>query len=164
VVGTNSSGQIVDASSATLSNNTTGTASNITATSNSTLTTLSSLSLPGSQVSGNISGNAANVTGVVPVANGGTGQTSATNAFSALAPSSPVAGQVISYNGSNWVAETFQAGSKNYITYNNFENNATTGWSLIHSALSSNVPTTVGNSGVALTTGQYVFTISSSIS
>lgn len=42
--------------------NTTGTASNITATSNSTLTTLSSLSLPGSQVTGNISGNAANIT------------------------------------------------------------------------------------------------------
>ena len=42
--------------------NTTGTAANITATSNSTLTTLSSLSLPGSQVTGNIAGNAANIT------------------------------------------------------------------------------------------------------
>jgi len=59
----------------TLNQNTTGTSANITATSNSTLTTLSSLSLPGSQVSGNISGNAANVTGTVAVANGGTGQT-----------------------------------------------------------------------------------------
>lgn len=39
-----------------------GNATNITATSNSTLTTLSALSLPGSQVSGNISGNAANIT------------------------------------------------------------------------------------------------------
>jgi collagen type I alpha len=46
----------------TLNQNTTGTASNITATSNSTLTTLSALSLPGSQVSGNISGNAVNIT------------------------------------------------------------------------------------------------------
>jgi hypothetical protein len=45
-----------------LNQNTTGTASNITATTNSTLTTLSSLSLPGTQVSGNISGNAANIT------------------------------------------------------------------------------------------------------
>jgi len=62
----------------TLNQNTTGTASNITATSNSTLTTLSALSLPGSQVSGNISGNAANVTGTVAVANGGTGLTSLT--------------------------------------------------------------------------------------
>lgn len=77
----------------TLNQNTTGTAANITASSNSTLTTLSSLSLPGSQVSGNISGNAANITassnstlttlsslslplsqttGVLPIANGGT--------------------------------------------------------------------------------------------
>lgn len=61
----------------TLNQNTTGTAANITATSNSTLTTLSALSLPGSQVSGNISGNAANVTGTVAVANGGTGLTTA---------------------------------------------------------------------------------------
>jgi hypothetical protein len=34
------------------------------------------LSLPGSQVSGNISGNSANVTGIVAVANGGTGANS----------------------------------------------------------------------------------------
>jgi hypothetical protein len=45
-----------------LNQNTTGTAANITATSNSTLTTLSALSLPGSQVTGNISGDAANIT------------------------------------------------------------------------------------------------------
>jgi hypothetical protein len=57
----------------TFNQNTTGTAANITASSNSTITTLSSLSLPGSQVSGNISGNAANVTGIVAVVNGGTG-------------------------------------------------------------------------------------------
>jgi hypothetical protein len=38
----------------TLNQNTTGTAANITATSNSTLTTLSSLSLPGSQVTGSV--------------------------------------------------------------------------------------------------------------
>ena len=64
----------------TLNQNTTGTAANITATTNSTLTTLSSLSLPGSQVSGNISGNAANVTGTVAVANGGTGATTTSGA------------------------------------------------------------------------------------
>lgn len=40
-----------------------GTAANITNTSNSTLRTLSALSLPGSQVVGNISGDAANITG-----------------------------------------------------------------------------------------------------
>lgn len=38
------------------------TCQNISATSNSTLTTLSALSLPGTQVSGNISGDAANIT------------------------------------------------------------------------------------------------------
>jgi len=70
-----------------LNQNTTGTASNITATSNSTLTTLSSLSLPGSQVSGNISGNSANVTGTVAIANGGTGQTTQQLALDALAGS-----------------------------------------------------------------------------
>ena len=70
----------------TLNQNTTGTASNITATTNSTLTTLSSLSLPGSQVAGDISGNAANVTGTVAIANGGTGQTTANAAFDALSP------------------------------------------------------------------------------
>lgn len=45
----------------TLNQNTTGTAANVTASSNSSLTTLSALSLPGSQVTGNIAGNAANV-------------------------------------------------------------------------------------------------------
>jgi hypothetical protein len=68
----------------TLNQNTTGTASNITATSNSTLTTLSSLSLAGSQVSGNISGDATNVTGTVAIANGGTGQTTQQAAINAL--------------------------------------------------------------------------------
>lgn len=68
----------------TFNQNTTGTAANITASSNSTLTTLSALSLPGSQVSGNISGNAANVTGTVAIGNGGTGQTTASAAITAL--------------------------------------------------------------------------------
>lgn len=53
---------IVAADIPTLNQNTTGTASNITASSNSTLTTLSALSLPGAQVTGNIAGNAANIT------------------------------------------------------------------------------------------------------
>jgi hypothetical protein len=71
---------VVAADIPTLNQNTTGTAANITASSNSTLTTLSSLSLPGSQVSGNISGSAGNVTGTVAVANGGTGSTTAAGA------------------------------------------------------------------------------------
>jgi len=56
---------IMPADVPTLNQNTTGTAANITATSNSTLTTLSALSLPFSQV-----------TGTVPVPQGGTGDTS----------------------------------------------------------------------------------------
>ena len=91
---------IVAADIPTLNQNTTGTAANITATSNSTLTTLSSLSLPGSQVSGNISGNAANVTGTVAIANGGTGQTTAGAAFNALSPIT-TAGDLIIGNGVN---------------------------------------------------------------
>jgi hypothetical protein len=73
----------------TFNQNTTGTAANITASSNSTLTTLSALSLPGSQVSGNISGNAANVTGTVAVANGGTGVTTSTGSGSVVLSTSP---------------------------------------------------------------------------
>lgn len=52
---------IVAADVPTLNQNTTGTAANITATTNATLTTLSALSLPGAQVTGNIAGNAANI-------------------------------------------------------------------------------------------------------
>lgn len=54
---------LVAADVPTLNQNTTGTAANITGTSNSTLTTLSALSLPGSQITGNIGGTASNVTG-----------------------------------------------------------------------------------------------------
>jgi hypothetical protein len=87
----------------------TGTASNITATSNATLTTLSALSLPGSQVSGNISGNAANVTGTVAIANGGTGQTTAAAAFNALNPMTTTGDMI--YESATNVASRLAAGS-----------------------------------------------------
>lgn len=78
------------------------TVTTLVATTNSTLTTLSALSLPGSQVTGNISGNAANVTGTVAIANGGTGQTGATAAFNALAPSQTGnSGKFLTTNGTN---------------------------------------------------------------
>jgi hypothetical protein len=54
----------------TLNQNTTGTASNITASSNSTLTTLSALSLPTSQLLGTVS-LTSQVVNVLPAANGG---------------------------------------------------------------------------------------------
>jgi hypothetical protein len=89
----------------TFNQNTTGTAANITASSNSTLTTLSVLSLPGSQVSGNISGNAANVTGTVAVANGGTGLTA-----------TPTNGQIDIGNGTGFTRSTLTAGTGVTIT------------------------------------------------
>lgn len=90
----------------TLNQNTTGTAANVTATSNSTLTTLSALSLPTSQLSGSVS-LTTQVTGVLPIANGGTGQSTANAALNALLPSQTGnAGEVLSTNGTNtmWIA------------------------------------------------------------
>jgi hypothetical protein len=101
----------------TLNQNTTGTAANITATSNSTLTTLSALSLPGSQVSGNISGNAANVTGTVAIGNGGTGQTTASAAFNALSPITTT-GDLIIGNGTN-SATRLGIGTNGYVLTSN---------------------------------------------
>ena len=93
----------------TFNQNTTGTAANVTASSNSTLTTLSALSLPGSQVSGNISGNAANVTGTVAIANGGTGQTTAAAAITALTGTQTV-GQYLRSDGTNAALAAIQPG------------------------------------------------------
>jgi len=88
-----STGAVAASSIPTLNQNTTGTAANITATSNSTLTTLSALSLPYSQLSGtvptwnqNTTGNAATatnvaysgLTGTVPTWNQNTTGTAAT--------------------------------------------------------------------------------------
>jgi hypothetical protein len=56
--------------------------------------------IPGSDVNGNISGSAANVTGVVAIANGGTGQTTASAAINALLPSQAGnAGEFLTTNG-----------------------------------------------------------------
>jgi len=130
---------IVAADIPTLNQNTTGTAANITATSNSTLTTLSSLSLPGSQVSGNISGNSANVTGTVAIANGGTGQTTANTAFNALAPSQTSnSGKYLTTDGSNTSWATVVSGAS-------ISNDTTTSTNLypLFAAATSGVPTTI---------------------
>jgi len=89
----------------TLNQNTTGTAANITAASNATLTTLSALSLAGSQVTGNITGNAGNVTGTVAIANGGTGLTT-----------TPANGALDIGNGTGFTRTTLTAGSGVSIT------------------------------------------------
>jgi len=130
---------IVAADIPTLNQNTTGTAANITATSNSTLTTLSSLSLPGSQVSGNISGNSANVTGTVAIANGGTGQTTANTAFNALAPSQTSnSGKYLTTDGSNTSWASITAGAS-------ISNDTTTSSNLypLFAAATSGTPTTI---------------------
>ena len=77
---------------ANLTGNASGTAGNITASTNSTITTLSSLSLPGSQVTGNISGNAANITA--------TSNSTLTTLSSLSLPGSQVSGN-ISGNAAN---------------------------------------------------------------
>ena len=83
------------------------------------------------------------------ITRGGTGQSTANAGFNALAPST-TKGDIIVHTGSANVRQaigsdnqvlvadssvtnglkwtTLQQGAKNYITYNNFENNATTGW------------------------------------
>lgn len=106
---------IVAADIPTLNQNTTGTAANITATSNATLTTLSVLSLPYSQLSGtvptwnqNTTGTASNVTGTVALANGGSGQTTAQTAMNAFA-GAITSGSYLRGNGTNVVMTTIQA-------------------------------------------------------
>jgi microcystin-dependent protein len=95
------------------------------------------------------------------ISRGGTGAATATAAFNALSPST-TAGDLIVHNGTDDVrlpigtdgqtviVDTTQAnklkwatlpqGNKNYITYNNFENNAITGWNEISATYSSNTP------------------------
>lgn len=102
------------------------------------------------------------VTGVLPIANGGTNGATLTAGFNNLAPTT-TAGDLIVHNGTNNVRlavgsdgqtivvdtsqtnklkwATLPQGNKNYITYNNFENNATTGWHKATVTLSSSIPT-----------------------
>lgn len=56
--------------------------------------------ITGSQITGNISGNSANVTGTVAVGNGGTGATTQTASFNALSPNT-TKGDIIVHNGTN---------------------------------------------------------------
>lgn len=84
----------------------------LVATSNATLTTLSALSLPGAQVTGNIAGSAANVTGIVAVPNGGTGLATLTanNVILGNGTSTPLfvapgtSGNVLTSNGTTWTS------------------------------------------------------------
>jgi hypothetical protein len=64
-----------------------------------------STTIPGSAITGNISGNAANVTGVVNIANGGTGLST-----------TPTNGQLLIGNGTNYTLSTLTAGTGISIT------------------------------------------------
>ena len=88
----------------TLNQNTTGTAANITATSNSTLTTLSSLSLPGSQVSGAVATATAPGTGSAH----GAVTLDSSGHFQSVAPGT--SGNVLTSNGTDWASTAPAAG------------------------------------------------------
>lgn len=73
--------------------------------------------IPGTDVSGNISGNAANVTGTVAVGNGGTGQTTANAALNALLPSQATnTGKFLQTDGTNTSWQTATGGSISGLT------------------------------------------------
>jgi hypothetical protein len=72
-----------------------------------TSVTNTAIAISGSAVSGNISGNAANVTGTVAIANGGTGQTTQQTAINALA-GAVTSGQFLRGNGTNVVMAAIQ--------------------------------------------------------
>lgn len=130
----------------TFNQNTTGTAANITATTNSTLTTLSALSLPGSQVSGDISGNAGNVTGTVAIANGGTGQTTAAAAITALT-GTQTSGQYLRSDGTNAALAAIQAADVPTLNQN------TTGTA---AGLSATLNVASGGTGLTSLTAGYI--------
>lgn len=78
------------------------------------------IAINGSQVSGNITGNAVNVTGTVAIANGGTGQTTANAAFNALVPSqTSSAGKFLKTDGTNtsWASESDPKVGTNTLNY-----------------------------------------------
>jgi hypothetical protein len=72
-----------------------------------TSVTNTAIAISGSAVSGNISGDAANVTGTVAIANGGTGQTTQQTAINALA-GAVTSGQFLRGNGTNVVMAAIQ--------------------------------------------------------
>jgi hypothetical protein len=125
---------------------------------------------------------AGNLTGVASISNGGTGQSTASLAFNALSPLT-TKGDIVVHTGSNNVRQsigsdnqvlvadssqsnglkwtTLQQGQKNYITYGDFENNATTGWSLAHTTISNYVPDQVSASWTAAAGTLSISTVSS---
>ncbi|NBN88336.1 MAG: hypothetical protein EBV32_04520 [Proteobacteria bacterium] len=147
---------------------------------NGTSAMTASATVPGSDVSGNITGNAANVTGTVAVANGGTGQTTYTDGQllignstgNTLAKSTLTAGSGISITngsgtitiaatgggGSGTVTSVGGTGTVNGITLTGTvttSGNLTLGGALTGVDLTTQVTGTlpVGNGGTGITTG-----------
>ena len=97
-----------------------------------------SSTIPGSDISGNISGNAANVTGTVAVANGGTGATDAGTARSNLsAAASGANSDITSLSGLTTALSIAQGG---------------TGATSASTAATNILPSQTGNNGKVLTT------------
>jgi hypothetical protein len=128
------SAAIVDTKLATIS--TAGKVANsaTTATTSATPSTIvlrdGSGNISGAQVSGNISGSAANVTGTVAIANGGTGQTSANAALNALLPLQlGSGGKFLKTDGTDtsWASASGGAGEINAVL-NASGADGTTGW------------------------------------
>ena len=90
----------------------TGTAANITDTTNSTLTTLSALSLPTSQLSGSI-GLTTQVSGILPIANGGTNASTAAAGFNNLNPMTTTGDMI--YESATGVASRLPIGTSGQI-------------------------------------------------
>jgi hypothetical protein len=141
----------------TLNQNTTGTAANITATSNSTLTTLSALSLPTSQL-----------TGTLGIGNGGTGQTTANAAFNALVPSQTSnSGKFLTTDGTNtsWATNPLGTVTSVAATVPSFlsitGSPITTSGTLAISLSGTALPTTSGGTGLTSFTANGVVYASS---
>jgi hypothetical protein len=130
----------------TLNQNTTGTAANITATSNSTLTTLSALTLPGSQVSGNISGNAATATTATNQSGGTINATTGT-----VTPNTT--GVTTGFNVANGDITTWRSGGTTGVIYLGSSGNKY----LYFDGTNYNMPggNLYVNGAVTLTTGNY---------
>ena len=126
--------------------------------------------LPGSGVSGNISGNAANVTGVVALANGGSGQTTAQAAMNAFA-GAVTSGSYLRGNGTNVVMSTIQAADvptlnqnttgsagsvTNAVTFNNGGAGAASGTTYNGSAAQTISYNTIGAAPATTYTSTYV--------
>ena len=124
---------------------------------NGTSPVTASSTIAGSAISGNIAGNAANVTGTVAIANGGTGATTATTALTSLLPAqSGNSGKVLATNGTSASWTSTSSGTVTSVTASGplIVNNGTT-----TPAISlGTVPVTYGGTGATtLTQGQVLF-------